>query len=165
MLFTEFTRKVADKGSQIGAIFIYLSKVLDLASHSIVLNKLPLYGISGNELMWFTDYSFSRSLVVQCNGFSSEVVPISCGVLQGLIIRYLLVILQINTAHNVLKHSKFKACADDTVMYMSSSSLNDIGKKLSEDLKSLKSWFDTSELEMNLKKGNTEAMIFGTSKG
>ena len=42
---------------------------------------------------------------------------------------------------------------------MSSSSLNEIGKKLS-----LRSWFDSNELVINLNKGKTETMIFGTSK-
>ena len=42
--------------------------------------------------------------------------------------------------------------------------MNEIGKKLSEDLNSLKSWFDSNELVINLKKGKTEAMLFGTSK-
>ena len=114
--------------------------------------------------MWFTDSLFNRPQVVHCNGFSSEVVLISCGVPQGSIIGLLLFILQLNTAHKVLKHSKIIAYAGDTVMYMSSSSLNEIEKKLSEDLNSLKSWFDNNELVVNLKKGKTETMIFGTSK-
>ena len=47
---------------------------------------------------------------------------------------------------------------------MSSTSLDEIEKKLSEDLTRLKSWFDNNELIINLKKGKTESMIFGTSK-
>ena len=41
--------------------------------------------------------------------------------------------------------------------------LNEIETKLSEDLASLKSWFDNNEFVINLKKGKTETMIFGTS--
>ena len=91
-------------------------------------------------------------------------MPISCGVPQGSIVGLLLFILQFNIAHEVLKHSKIMAYANDTAMYMSASSLNEIEKKLSEDLNSLKSWFHNNELVMNLKKGKTETMIFGTSK-
>ena len=112
-----------------------LSKAFDTVSHSSVLNKLPSFGICRNELMWFTDYLFNRTQVVHCNGFSSEVVPISCGVPQGSIIGPLLFLLQFNNVHKVLKHSQIITYADDTVMYMSSSSLNKIEKKLSEDLK------------------------------
>ena len=163
-LFTDFIRKEADKGSLTGAIFIDLSNAFDTISHSSVLNKLPSFGICGKELMWFTDYLFNRTQVVHCNGLSSGVVPISCGVPQGLIIGPLLFLLQFNNVHKVLKHSQIITYADDTVMYMSSSSLNEIEKKLSEDLNSLKSWFDGNELVINLNKGKTETMIFGTSK-
>ena len=47
---------------------------------------------------------------------------------------------------------------------MSSSSLDKIKKKLSEDLTILKSFFDNNELIINMKKGKPESMIFGTSK-
>ena len=80
------------------------------------------------------------------------------------IIGPLLLLLQFNNVHKVLKHSQIITYADDTVMYMSSSSLKEIEKKLSEDLNSLKSWFDNNELVINLNKGKTETMIFGTSK-
>lgn len=43
---------------------------------------------------------------------------------------------------------------------MSSTSLDEMGKNLSEDLTSLKSWFDNNELIINLKKRKTESMIF-----
>ena len=84
---------------------------------------------------------------------------------QGSIIGPLLFLLQFNTAYKVLKHSKIITYADDTVViYVSSTSLDEIEKKLSEDLTILKSWFDNNELTINLKKGKTESMIFGTSK-
>ena len=51
-----------------------------------------------------------------------------------------------------------------TQSYISSTSLDEMEKKLSEDLTSLKSWFDKNELIINLKKGKTESMIFGTLK-
>ena len=152
-LFTDFIRKEADKGSLTGAIFIDLSKAFDTVSHSSVPNKVPSFGVSGNALLWFTDDLFNRSQVDRCNGFSPKVVPISCGVPQGSIIRPLLFILQLDTAHKILKHYKMMTSAGDTVIYMSSNSLNEIEKKLSEDLSSLKSWFDNNELVMNLKKG------------
>ena len=115
--------------------------------------------------MWFTDCLFNRSQVDQCNGFSSEVVPISCGVPKGSIIRPLLFILQLDTAHKFLKHSKMMTSADGTVMYMFSNSLNEIEKKLSEDLSSLKSWFDSNELVMNLKKGRQKPRSLEHKKG
>ena len=88
----------------------------------------------------------------------------SCGVPQGSIIGPLLFLIEFNAAYKVLKHSNIITYADDTVIYMSSTSLDEMEKKLSEDLTNLKSWFDNNELIINLKKGKTESMIFGTSK-
>ena len=99
--------------------------------------------------MWFTDYLFNRTQVVQCNG----------------VISTLLFLLQFNAAYKVLKHSKIITYADDTVIYLSSSSLAEIEKKLNEDLTKLKSWFDSKGLIINLKRGKTESTIFGASKG
>ena len=107
-LFTDFIRKETDEGSLTGAFFVDLSKAFDTICHSSVLNKLPSFGICGKELMWFTDYLFNRTQVVHCNGFSSEVVPISFGVPQGSIIGPLLFLLQFNNVHKVLKHSQIK---------------------------------------------------------
>ena len=58
---------------------------------------------------------FNRTQVVHCNGFSSEVVPISCDVPQGSIIGPFLFLLQFNNVHKVLKHSQIITYADDTV--------------------------------------------------
>ena len=141
-LFTDYIRKEADKGSLTGAIFIDLSKAFDTVSHASVLNKLPSFGISGKEFLWFIDYLFNRTQVVKCNGVFSEAVPLSCGVPQGSILGPLLFLIQFNAAYKVLKHSKIITYADDTVIYMSSTSLDEMEKKLSEDLTSLKSWFE-----------------------
>ena len=47
---------------------------------------------------------------------------------------------------------------------MSGSSLDEVEGKLNNDLQHLKAWFDENELLVNLKKGKTESMIFGTAK-
>lgn len=57
-----------------------------------------------------------------------------------------------NAAHKVLKRSKMITYADDTVIYKSSNPLNEIRTKLSEDRNSLKSWYDSNELVINLEK-------------
>ena len=54
--------------------------------------------------------------------------------------------------------------ADDTVIFTSSSDFNIIENHLNDDVQSLATWFNENELIMNLKKGKTEAMLFGKSK-
>ena len=41
---------------------------------------------------------------------------------------------------------------------------NDINEKINSDLSRLDKWFAENELIMNLSKGKTEALLFGTSK-
>ena len=77
--------------------------------------------------MWLTDYLLNRTQAIQCNGFFLEVVPICFRIPQGSIISPFLFIILFKAAYNVLKHSNFIKYADDTVMYMSSSSLDKIG--------------------------------------
>lgn len=162
-LFTDCMRMEADKGSLIRAIFTDLSKAFETVSHASVQNKLPSFGISGKELMWFTDYFFNRAQVVQCNGVFSEVVPLNCGVPQGSIIGPLLFMMQFNAAYKVLKHSKIMTYADDAVTYMSAISLDEIENRLCEDRSELK-LFGSSKLIIYFRIGKTESMIFWALK-
>ncbi len=54
--------------------------------------------------------------------------------------------------------------ADDTVLYYAHKEVNVIEEKLTEDLLRLSEWFEQNELMVNLKKGKTECMLFGTGK-
>ena len=54
--------------------------------------------------------------------------------------------------------------ADDTVIYVHGKQKDIIEKLLQEDLQQIASYFDENELIINLKKGKTETMIFGTAK-
>ena len=54
--------------------------------------------------------------------------------------------------------------ADDTVLYADGKDLKSIENALSSDMSLLASWFTENELLLNLKKGKTEAMVFGTGK-
>ena len=54
--------------------------------------------------------------------------------------------------------------ADDTVIYLGHKNVNEISKLLNEDLDLISTYFNENELLMNLKKGKTETMLFGTSQ-
>ena len=53
---------------------------------------------------------------------------------------------------------------DDTVMYVSHESKDNIENDLNQDMQNLLSRFRKNELVINLKKGKTETMLFGTTK-
>ena len=76
----------------------------------------------------------------------------------------LLFLIHFNDVHKSLRYSKIITYADDSVIFTSSKDLDAIQHNLSEDINSLASWFRDNELIINLKKGKTEVMLFGTAK-
>ena len=118
----------------------------------------------GDELAWFTDYLFNRSQVVHMNGVSSQYKAVNCGVPQGSILGPLLFIVFINDLSDHLENSKIVMYADDTVIYFSNNDISIIESSLNKDLSNLADYFDDNELIINLKKGKTESMLFGTAK-
>jgi len=54
--------------------------------------------------------------------------------------------------------------ADDTVVYFASKDIHQIEKSLNEDFIRIANYLDENELVLNLKKGKTESLLFGTAK-
>ena len=94
------------------------------------------------------------------NGSTSEPQPILFGVPQGSLIGPLLFIIYINDLPSVVSHCKIQLYADDTLLYVSSSSVTDIEFMLSEDLKHIIEWLNNNFLYLNYSK--TKRMLSGT---
>lgn len=157
-------RKHIDNGQMVGAVYIDLTKAFDTVGHGILLNKLQEYGVGGRELEWFTNYLFNRNQVVCIDNTTSTKQQCTSGVPQGSIIGPLLFILFFNDFPECLKHSNVTMYADDTVVYVNGKEKTEIDKLLNEELERIARYFDDNELFINLKKGKTEAMLFGTAK-
>ena len=54
--------------------------------------------------------------------------------------------------------------ADETVIYTTHRDIKVIENTLSANITVIKDWLDKNRLIINLKKGKTESMIFGTAK-
>ena len=161
-LLLDEIRKSVDQGKLVGATFIDLSKAFDTISHSNLLQKFPKYGIKEGELSWFTDYLFHRSAAVSYGKSSSKIADIQTGVPQGSILGPLLFILFFNDITDVIVGTRIVKYADDTVIYAADKDLKVIKTKLSNDMESIADWFDENGLIINLKKGKTESLLFGT---
>ena len=64
---------------------------------------------------------------------------------------------------DVLRNLHIIKYVDDTVLYIAGNNIEIIESLLLVDLNLLAHWFKKNELIFNLKKGKTEAMIFGTA--
>ena len=161
--FIDDIHKCMDRGQYTGAVYIDLSKAFDTISHTSILAKLPRFGINGKAREWFTNYLFRRHQRVDFKNNLSSPQPIFCGVPQGSILGSLLFLLHFNESVKTLLHSKIIKYDDDTVLYVSHKNITVIEKLLNEDFTRFCSWLEDNELIINLKKGKTELMIFGTS--
>ena len=163
-LFLDDIRKNIDKGQLTGAILIDLRKAFDTLSHSLIMSRLPEYGIIGVEREWFTNYLFGRQQCVSLNGERSSFNPVNCGVPQGSILGPQLFIMHFNGIKTSLKHCNFLMYADDTVIYYTHKIMEQIEEKLQVDFTNITSWLEDNQIVINLKKGKTETMLFGTEK-
>ena len=92
----ERVSKALDTGKYVVGVFIDLKKAFDTVDHSILLNKLYLYGIRGNIYNWFKSYLTNRSQYVEYNNVKSKTEIITHGVPQGYILGPLLFIIYMN---------------------------------------------------------------------
>ena len=93
----------------------------------------------------------------------SKLLNITCGVPQGSILGPLLFLMFFNDFEKCLKRSQSLDFADDTVVYVHGKTKDIVESQLNEDLKNMSIYFKTNQLIINLNKGKTETMIFGTS--
>ena len=62
-----------------------------------------------------------------------------------------------------LRHSSIIKYVHEAVIYVSGNDSESIQKKLNADILEVHNWLTDNDLSLNLKKGKTETMIFGTS--
>ena len=157
----EITNALDQKKHAVG-IFIDLKKAFDTINHSILLNKLKLYGIRGVAGEWLRSYLTGRVQYVKMGLYLSKTLGISCGVTQGSVLGPKLFNVYINDIFGVSQLLKLILFADDTNIFFSTNNYNDLVNMVNEELNKLKKWMDTNKLSLNLNK--TKAMMFGNSK-
>ena len=79
-----------------GIVLIALKKAFDTLDHAILCQKLEVYGVQLNELLWFKSYLFNRKQFCRVGGFDSEIGNIDVGVPQGSCLGPLLFLIDIN---------------------------------------------------------------------
>ena len=77
-----------DNGKVTALTLLDLSAAFDTIDHNILITRLSTwYGISGTALSWFPSYLTDRQQAIKIDYCFSDILPTSCGVPQGSVLR------------------------------------------------------------------------------
>uniref|UniRef100_A0A3B1JSL1 Reverse transcriptase domain-containing protein n=1 Tax=Astyanax mexicanus TaxID=7994 RepID=A0A3B1JSL1_ASTMX len=153
----------ADAGALNILLLLDLSAAFDTINHSILLSRLCELGIVGTALDWFSSYLTDRKQFISLAGYSSHTSVIKHGVPQGSVLGPLLFIIYILPLGPLLRHFNldFHCYADDTQIYLSTSSINNPPTThLESCLSAIQNWMKDNFLMLNSNK--TELILIST---
>ena len=154
LLVLENLVNTLEKGHSAVGLFLDLKKAFDTVDHDLLLQKINLYGIRGNVLNWFSSYLRNRKQNVIYNNHESDYKEIKCGVTQSSILGPLLFLVYINDLTNVSKIFNSILFADDTSLFHTGKTPDNIVKEINNEIPYIISWFNANELFLNLGKTN-----------
>ena len=128
--------------------------------HSILLSKLPYYGIQDQELKWIRSYLDARTQQVLVNGCLSDPGHLTTGVPQGSILGPLFFVIYTNDMPSVVRYCNVNMYADDTEVHYDDKELPNVEKYLQDDICNIGLWMTSNKLKINLKK--SAIMLIGS---
>ena len=169
----------AEKKKFTGICLLDLSAAFDVVNHSLLLQKLRLYGFSEHSLNLIHSYLSDRKQTVHIDGKQSTWLNISSGVPQGSILGPLLYTLFTNELPELVhdhrlpqNHDLFNmhcdtcgalCCyADDSSFSFASSSLDTLSETLKEKYDRIADFMNSNKLKLNGEK--THLMLLSTDR-
>ena len=147
MLTTHDLTRALNQGKQVDAVVLDFSKAFDKVPHRRLCNKLNNYGIRGTTLQWIEDFLCGRSQQVVMDGYSSDNLPVTSGVLQGTVLGPLLFLCYINDLPECVS-CNIHLYADDVLLYNIESEKDCL--QLQSDLNALELWEKTRQMKFNI---------------
>lgn len=141
-----------ESGNIVVAIFLDLKRTFETIDRQKLLKKLEKIGIRGVELNWFRSYLSNRFQKTKFNGEVSDERQIDLGVPQGSKLAALLFLLYINDIKECLLFMTIILFADDTLLYYCGKDINEINRRINEDLERINRWLCTNKLKLNIEK-------------
>ena len=145
--------------SVVGSIFFDLEKAFDSVNHSLLIKKLPYYGIAGKAKLLIESYLTNRHQRVLLKNSRtnsnavSEWTKVNHGVPQGSVLGPLLFLLYINDLPMAVPSKIIPILfADDTSIIITRSNNCELQEAISASLHQLTKWFQENSLSLNVSK-------------
>ena len=143
-------------------VLLDIKKAFDTIDHSILLNKLELYGITGGALSLTRSYLFDRNQTCQLGDMMPTSRRVKCGIPQESILGPLFFLIYINDLPECLNHTTSRLFDDDTNLTVAGDSIQEIESNMNSDLAHVNQWLLANKLSLNVVK--TEFILIGTAK-
>ena len=140
-----------ERGCQVDAIYLDMTKAFDSVDHSLLLDKLCIMGFDRTLLAWFKSYLENRSQLVHINGIHSQKFIATSGILQGSRLGPLLFAIFINGIVSEADCTLVSLFADDCRISRIVSDPKE-ASAMQSDLDKISSWISKNKLDINLKK-------------
>jgi hypothetical protein len=157
-LINEVMKALNDK-SLVGGIFFDLEKAFDSVNQSLLIKKLPSYGIVGKAKLLIESYLSNRyqRVFLKNSRTNSTVVSgwakINHGVSQVSVLGPLLFLLYINDLPKAVPSKIIPILyADDTSIIITCPNTYELQKAVSTSIHQLTKWFQENSLSLNISK-------------
>lgn len=147
-----------DTNNFVLALFLDLKKAFDTIDHMIMIKKLNNAGFRGPFLNLFQDFFKDRHQFVKIGDCKSREVNLKYGVPQGSCLSPMLFNIYVNDLSEINLQGKILQYADDTVLILTHSDMQEASGILQLDIHKLIKWFAVNHIFVNVEK--TKLMCF-----
>ena len=142
-------------------VLLDLKNAFDTVNHDILVQKLELYGITGNALAMIQSYLSDRKQKCQLGDVMSSKRHVTCGIPQGSVLGPLLFLLYINDLPECLQKATPRLFADDTNLTVAGESIEEVELAMNNDFHCVHKWMLANKLSLNSSK--TEFLLIGSN--